>query len=461
MLIIEILIHGESGFAGFFLNLRRKRGFMEKERSLLKRFFGYVIPNIFGMLGMSAYVLADTFFIAKAQGTYGITALNLVLPIYNIIYAFGSMTALGAATEYKILTAQGDSSGENNFSNAIFFTALFSIPFIFAGVFIPEKILKIMGADVHIIEVGTVYTRIFMTFTPFFMWNYVLNAFVRNDNDPKTAMVATFSSSIFNVIFDYILMFPLGMGMPGAALATACSPVVGILICLTHFLKNDSKIKFKVIIPSLSKQVMACKLGFSAFIGEISSAVILLVFNSLILKLSGNDGVAAYGVIANVYIVTVSIFNGITQGGQPLISETYGKGQIKDSRRILKYSWIMAEIFAVLMLVVMMVFPAQITNIFNSENNAEMAKIAVGGFRLYFLCLIFSGFNIVGIGFLGATEQALKSFLASIFRGLIGVVVIAFIFAEFLGMTGIWLTVPMVEMLTMIMIVIFTSVKEN
>ncbi|MCR5527362.1 MAG: MATE family efflux transporter [Lachnospiraceae bacterium] len=432
---------------------------MKKEKSLLAQFFGYVVPNIFGMLGMSAYVLADTYFISKAQGAAGITALNLVLPIYNIIYAFGSMTALGSATEYKIMTAQGKKNAESYFANALIFAFILSIPFMAAGLLFPDKILRFMGADEAITVVGTQYTRIFMSFAPFFMWNYVVAAFVRNDNDPKTAMIATFSSSIFNVIFDYILMFPLGMGMPGAALATAFSPVVGILICITHFFKKDASLKLKKTIPSLKKQITACKIGFSAFIGEISSAVILLVFNTLILRLTGNNGVAAYGVIANVYIVTVSIFNGITQGGQPLISETYGRGEIDSSGKILKYSWIMAEIAALIMLAVMMIFPAEITAIFNSEKNAEMAEIAVSGFRLYFLCLLFSGFNIVGIGYLGATEQALKSFLSSIFRGLVGVVIIAFVFSVLFGMTGIWLTVPMVEFITAIMVTLFIKSK--
>ena len=99
----------------------------------------------------------------------------------------------------------------------------------------PDKLIALLGGDAEIVAVGKNYTRIFMSFAPFFMWNYICNAFVRNDGNPSIAMAATLFSSLFNIVFDYVLMFPLGLSMEGAALATALSPVVGILICCIHF----------------------------------------------------------------------------------------------------------------------------------------------------------------------------------------------------------------------------------
>ncbi len=420
-----------------------------------RQFLRYVLQNIFGMLGMSAYVLADTIFIANSAGTNGITALNLVLPIYNLIYAFGAMTAVGSATRYKILAAQENPESRRFFSNALLCTTLLGLPFMLLGALCPALVLQTLGADAEITAAGLSYTRIFMCFAPFFMWNQVLNAFVRNDDDPTLAMIATFSSSIFNVIFDYILMFPLGLGMSGAALATAFSPLVGIGICLLHFRRKNNHIHFQLQLPSLHRFLISARLGFSSFIGELSNGVITVVFNSLILALAGNVGVAAYGVIANINIVAIAIFNGVAQGSQPLMSDAHGRADRPAVKQLLCYAAATAEILALFMLVLLNLFPTAISSMFNSEGNAEMTAYAVRGIRLYFIGLLFASFNIAASGFLSATDRAMEAFAASLLRGLLGIVILAPLLSAILGMTGIWLAVPATELLCSMMVIVF------
>ena len=152
--------------------------------NLTKQYFKYVSQNIFGLLGTSCYILADTYFISQAAGTDGVTLLNLCLPIYNLIFAFGSMVGLGSATRYAILRAQGDERAQRYFSNAIFSACIIAVPFLLVGVFCPEVLLRLMGGDAGIVALGVGYTRIFLLFTPFFMCNYIVSAFVRNDGDP-------------------------------------------------------------------------------------------------------------------------------------------------------------------------------------------------------------------------------------------------------------------------------------
>lgn len=159
-----------------------------------------------------------------------------MLPIYNLIFAIGSMIGVGSATRFTILRAQGEERAHGYFSNAICFVWMIGILFTLAGIFIPDKIIALMGGDPGIVALGTGYTRIFLLFTPFFMMNYVIMAFVRNDNQPSLAMAGTLAGSFSNILFDYIFMFPLGMGLEGAALATAASPIISILICSAHFL---------------------------------------------------------------------------------------------------------------------------------------------------------------------------------------------------------------------------------
>ena len=163
--------------------------------NIQKQFIKYVSQNICGMLGISCYIIVDTFFISQAAGTDGITVLNLVLPVYNLIFAIGSMIGVGSATRYTILKAQEDDSAKKYFANAILCILIISIPFVLSGIFSPDTVMHMMGADAGITQLGRTYTRIFLLFTPFFMMNYVFSAFVRNDNAPTLAMIGTMTVS--------------------------------------------------------------------------------------------------------------------------------------------------------------------------------------------------------------------------------------------------------------------------
>lgn len=429
--------------------------------TITKQFAKYVTQNIFGMLGISCYIIADTFFIAKAAGADGITVLNLVLPIYSTIFAIGAMIGVGSATRFAILRAQGDSACERYFSNALCFVWIIAVPFILAGAFIPDKIIALMGGDAGIVALGVPYTRIFLLFTPFFMMNHVISAFVRNDNAPSLAMAGTLSGSLFNIVFDYVFMFPMGLGLAGAALATAASPVISILICSTHFFGKKNTIHLRLQLPSVKRLWQSCQLGVSAFVGEISSGVTTATFNFLILGLVGNVGVAAYGVVANFALVAVSIFNGISQGAQPLVSTYYGKGDKKAVHKILELGSITALVLAVLMIAGVYGFTNEMVAVFNSENSAQLAEYAYTGMRLYFLGFLFAGFNIVGTGFLSATEKAREAFFTSILRGFAGILAFSIALAALFGLNGVWLAFPASELLTaVVMFCIINKVRR-
>lgn len=249
-----------------------------------------------------------------------------------------------------------------------------------------------MGGDAEIVALGVGYARIFLLFTPFFMCNYIVSAFVRNDGDPSLAMVATLCGSLFNVVFDYIFMFPMGLGLPGAALATAVSPVLSIAICSRHFFKRAAP---SALCGSCPRQLLAqsCQLGVSGFVGEMSSGVTTTVFNLLLLRLAGNVAVAAYGVVANYALVATAIFNGVAQGAQPLVSRCYGKNDAAGARKLLLLGSGTALALAAALYAVLFGFTGPIVAVFNSENSALMAQYAFSGMRIYFLGYFFAGFT--------------------------------------------------------------------
>lgn len=429
-----------------------------------KQFAKYVSLNILGMVGMSCYIIADSFFIAKAEGANGLTALNLLLPLYNLIFAIGSMVGVGSAIRYSVLKTRGDSSADSYLFNALFFTAVLGLVFTFVGIFAPEKLLTLLGADSTIVETGRDYTRIFMCFGPIFMWNCVANAYVRNDGAPTVAMIATLSSSLFNIVFDYVLMFPLKMGMKGAALATVLSPVLGITICSFHLFSKRSNVKIKPCVPSIKRLISSCQVGIPAFVGEMSSGVITLVFNYVLLSLAGNIVVAAYGVVANVSLVTLAVFNGIAQGSQPLISRNHGAERHSDVNSLKKLSLIVALVMGIILYAVMYFATDPIVAVFNSEHNAQLAKYANTGVKLYFIGVLFAGLNIVGSSFFSAVEKAKEAAVISVLRGFVLVVLFVLILPKTLGVNGVWLSYPAGEfstMLVMIVMFLLTNKKEK
>ena len=152
-----------------------------------KQFIKYVSQNMLGMLGMSLYILADTYFISRAVGPNGIAALNLVLPLYNLIFAIGAMIGIGSAIRFVVERNKKNPDAAGYFFHALAWAGIISILFIMVGIFLPDKLVALLGGDATIVATGTSYTRIFMLFTPFFMWNHICNAFVRNDGNPSIA----------------------------------------------------------------------------------------------------------------------------------------------------------------------------------------------------------------------------------------------------------------------------------
>lgn len=415
----------------------------------VKTFAKYASLNSLGMLGVSFYVLADTLFISLAEGKNGLTALNLVLPVYSLLFAIGAMLGVGSATRFTILRARGEEKAERCFANAVEWGLAAGALFSAAGGLFPEGIVRLFGGSEEIVAVGAPYTMTFMLFSPFLILNHVFNAFVRNDGAPAVAMAATLTSSVSNVVLDYLFMFPLGMGMRGAALATGISPTISIAICSLHFFSKKNTIRLKPVLPSVRLLLSSCKLGAAAFVGEISSGVTTTVLNFVLLSISGNSAVAAYGVIANYSIVCCAVFNGISQGAQPLVSRAYAEGRKVDEKQLLSLATGTALCLSVIMLAAALLFAPEMTMLFNSEGSAELAALAETGIRLYFTGFIFAGLNIVGTGYLSATERAAAAFYASIIRGFAAITAFAFLLSALLGITGVWLAFPAAELLTL------------
>ena len=422
------------------------------EQNLNRTFARYMSLNILGMLGMSGYILADTFFVSSRLGSDGLAALNLAISVFGFINGLGMMLGIGGATRYAICKAREDDKEANaSFTLSLAAGIGAGVVLVMFGLLFSRPLAELLGAEERILPMCAVYLRTAFLFAPFFILNHILVAFVRNDGSPKLAMTAMLVGSLSNIVLDYLFLYPLNMGIFGAALATGTAPIIGIAISSIHIFSGRSR--FKAVSTGLSPRKLAAVagLGVAAFINEFSSGITLVVFNLLVMHAAGTIGVAAYGVVANLALVVLSVFTGIAQGSQPLISHAYGMQDLDVVRRVYHKALLLASALGLLALAAALLFPSQLVSLFNSEGSAALQAIAEPGLRLYFTGFLFVGFNFVAAALLGATEQASASFRVSFFRGCLGIVPAACLFSFLFGMTGIWLAFPAVELVTLLL----------
>ena len=236
------------------------------------------------------------------------------------------------------------------------------------------------------------------------------------------------------------------MGIFGAVLATGLAPLISMAIMSGHWMGKNKGFHLAKTEIQGQTALLILSLGFPSLITEVSSGIVIIVFNVIILGLKGNVGVAAYGVIANLSLVVISIFTGIAQGMQPLISSAYGRGDSARIRGILRYGLAAAVFISLTLYAGICWGAAPITAVFNSENNLKLQEIAEYGLRLYFTGIPAAGLNIILSIFFTSTEQAVPAHIISLLRGLVLIIPIAFFLSGLWGMTGVWLAFPATEL---------------
>lgn len=432
------------------------------DKSCFKEFCKYSSLNVLGMIGLSCYILADTFFVANGIGSNGLASLNLAIPVFSLIQGIGLMLGIGGATRYSIAKNQGLTKESNRaFTHSIWLGAIFSACFIISGIFLSAPISKLLGADEATFEMCRSYLQVLLLFSPAFIANNIILAFVRNDNSPQLAMMAMILGSISNIIFDYIFIFPMNMGILGAALATGFSPAISLTILSSFFIRKRNNFKMIKCRISLKFSLKIISVGLPSLVTEISSGIVIFVFNMIMLQLSGNIGVAAYGIIANISIVVISIYTGIAQGIQPLMSSYYGLNDKKTIRILLRYSLITSISLSTVLYVVLFLFANPISAVFNSENNAVLQGIAVNGLKIYFIGIFFVGINIIFAAYFAATDKASPANIISILRGFIIIIPLSIILSIILGIDGLWLSFPLTELIVNIIATVYNLTHQN
>ncbi len=424
--------------------------------NLRKVFFNYLVPSVGGMLGTSLYVLGDTMIVGRGLGSQGLAALNLSIPIINVFNGLGLLFGIGGATALSVDKGMGKTDGLNKiFTKSVIFSFICGVLLTLLRVFFLDEFVSFLGAEGEIFNMSRDYLGVMLSFSIAFLLNPTVMVFVRNDGAPKTAMAAMLIGSIVNVILDYVFIMRMDMGMWGGALATGLSPIIGLSILSTHFIRRKNGISL-----SRLKGVQGVRRifanGIPSFVVECSAGIVIFAFNQSLLNIAGNIGVSAYSIIANLSLIAAAIFTGVGQAIQPIVSVNYGAKNMKRILETFRLGLFTSLGLGIVFYSLGLFFPEMLIGIF-VRDITEVLDITKTGIRIYFLSFLLMGVNIVMTSYVQSKEQARTSLIISLLRGLVLIIAVLMILPRFLGINGVWWTLPVTELLTFFISIVFFS----
>ena len=416
-------------------------------------FFQYSIPAVLGMLAISSANIVDGFFIGNYVGDFGLAAINISFPIFSLLFGFALMLAIGSSVVSGKLIGQGDiKSASIIFSKTMVCITLFSFitcTVLFLNI---ETILHLFGADENLTKIAIEYLSVIVIFIPFLMIGVVLDYFVRVDNRPNLAFIALLSSALINVILDWFMIVYLQKGIFGAALATGISQLALIFILLPHFFSKEATLKFVKPIGSYIQILKASYNGASEFVNEISVGITTLIFNYVMIKNLGVEGIAAFAVINYLLLIGIMISFGISDSLQPIISKNFGAKENKRIEEFLKLAFITTCLVGVVMILLIIFTPNTLANIFLEDTNYKTKQIVLSFATFIWIAFLFNGINLVISAYLTAIHKPLASIAVS--RSFIFPIFFIFTLPFFFNLNGIFMAIPMAEFMTFIIAVI-------
>ena len=429
-----------------------------------KVFFHYLVPAVCSTLVTSVYLLVDTLIIGQGVGALGISALNIFMPFFLLFNGIGLLFGIGSG----ILISSEDGMGNKKKANQYFatgFVSILSIAIILGLIwnYYLQPLCVILGANSDTIDLVLEYGKCIMAFAPVFMMSNYFAPIVRNMKNPKLVMCAVLTGSVLNVILDYVFVFPMDMGMFGAAAATVIGSLTTLLVLSTHFIKKQNRVKINKETISLNLLAPIFKCGFSSLIMEVASGFVIFIFNIQILKYIGNNGIVVYGIISNCVLVGLALFNGVAQAAQPIIATNFGAGLNTRVKKVLKYALITTTIIGVSLFAVVFLFTGQIIKVF-VQANSEILSVGIPALRLYLSAFCIMNINILISSYFQSVGKEKVAIYISIIRGFLLNIVLAFLLPSVLPSTVLWVVVPVSELITLVCITVYaknSSTIEN
>ena len=410
------------------------------------QFLRYLVPSVLTMIFLSFYTTIDGFFVSKYAGSDALAGINIVIPITCIIFGVSVMLATGAgAIIGEKLGQKKEQEANEIFSFISIVLLVFSIIFTFVGIIFLKEICIFLGSSTRLLEHVLPYAFVIFLGTIPMSFKLFFEYLVRTDGRSNIGMLMSLTGLILNVVLDYIFVALFDMGTLGAAWGTFLSITVSMLIGLGYFLKY-SHIKFCK--PRLNWTVLfkSCTNGSSEMLTEMSTGITTFLFNLIIMKYFGEDGIAAVTIIMYIYYFFISFYMGIAVAIAPVVSYNVGSRNHTKIKETTRYSFITIALSSVLILAVSLLCGKQIIHLFVDGGN--VFTLTWDGLKLFSPVFLFIGLNVFLSGYFTALGNGFISALISSLRSLILVVVFILILPNIIGVSGVWITMPLAEATT-------------
>ena len=414
-----------------------------------------LIPTLLGTLSMSAMTTIDGIFVGHGVGSDGVAAVNIVGPVYQVFSGIGLMLGAGCSVVVSIhMARQKIKAARMNLTQALLFSTLLTAVVCVLAMLFPDRSARLLGSSDTLLPLASDYLFWIMPSYVFQMWSFIGLFIIRLDGAPKVAMWCNVVSALMNIVLDWVMIFPLGWGVKGAAVATSISIMTGGIIALAYLLFYARtlspvmpKLSMKSLRLSLRNIGYHCRIGSPSLLGEMTLAVLIFMGNLMFMRHLGDDGVAAFGIACYYTPFFFNIGNAVAQSAQPIISYNYGISRwdyVAKARRLLIATSMLCGIAVTALFIFV---PHLLVGLFLNPDSTA-ARIAQDGFPYYAVGIPFFILNVAIVGYCQSIER-MKAAMTFVFLRGIGLLIPVFILLPLLlGTEGIWLSMPFAEILT-------------
>lgn len=427
----------------------------------LKRLLKFTLGPILTLICISCYSVVDGIIISNMAGLTAYAGVNLIFPVTTIVGGLGFMFSSGGSALVSKKLGEKDQDGANkSFTNILIFTILIGVVLSVLGLFLVEPIAEAMGkitngSTQEMVDEAVKYGQILMVFQFGFMLQMFFQSFLIVDEKPKLSFWFTMAGGITNAFFDWLFIGPFKMGVSGAAIATSMGYLVaGFGPLIYFFLKKTGTIYIVKCRFELHSIFRASFNGLSEFFGNIALAILGVIFNILLLKYIGENGVIAYGTLSYVLLPFISLFIGFSNGTNPLIAYNFGAQNKQELKNITKKALFLIGCSGLLMAALAQATAYPIALLY-SHGDKEVIKLTEYALRIYSIQFLFVGFSMFLSSFFTGLNNGIVSALISIIRIIIFNIGCVILFAMLFKANGIWWSTPISELIAMIFSFLF------
>lgn len=427
-----------------------------------RRLLSFIFPSVVMMIFTSIYSVVDGLFVSNYAGKTPFTALNLIYPFLMILGAAGFMIGTGGAAIVGKTLGEGRRENANEYFSMLVYAAFIGgIALMIFGQIFVKRVAVFFGAEGEMLDCCVIYGRILLLSLPFFMLQYVFQTLFVTAEKPKLGLMVTVIAGCINIALDALFVAVFKWGLVGAAAATAISQTVGGLFPVLYFIrKNNSLLRLTKTRFSRRILLKTCTNGSSELMSNIAASVVTMLYNFQLMRLIGEDGIAAYGVIMYVAFIFAAIFIGYAIGSAPIVSYNYGAGNSAELRNILKKSIVFDFVLGITLMITAMAASPLLARLFVGYDGVLRA-LTERSMKIYSISFMLSGFNIFGSSFFTALNNGAVSAAISFFRTMVFETASIILLPLLLGTDGIWLAIVAAELAAFTVTVIFMTAKQN